>query len=106
MELPHRVLVDADTALTLRHKSRRGARIGFYSAMAASVVAAFALAVLSSVEERDDAAAVAPHRIPGLRATSAGLIVIGGGFLLGGVLSRDTVEIERVSLPAMTPATP
>lgn len=106
MELPHRVLVDADTALTLRHKSRRGARIGFYTAMAASVAAGFAVAVLSSVEERDDARASSPRRVPMLRATSVGLFAVGGGFLLGGVLSRDTVEVERVSSPAMVRATP
>lgn len=94
IEVPRRVYIDEDSELLLHRKNRRPARATFFSAMAASAVAGIALGIISAIEERDDSLTLSPSRIPLMRGFSAGLLLSGAGFFVGGVLSRDTYEVR------------
>lgn len=94
LESPRRVYIHQDTELWIKRKSRRPARAGFFSAMAASVIAGIAVGIVSAIEQRDDSRSLPPSRGPLMGALSGGLVLAGGGFFVGGMLSRDTFEVD------------
>lgn len=93
LDVRRRIDIRQDSELWLKRKSRRPARAGFYSAMAASVVAGLAVGIVSAIEQRDKSLSLSPSRGPLMGALSAGLVLSGAGFFAGGMVSRDTYEV-------------
>lgn len=93
LDVRQRVDIYEDTELWLRHRNRRPARVGFYSAMAASVVAGLAVGIVSAIEQRDEGRTLSPSRGPLMGTLSFSLVLAGAGFFVGGVLSRDTYTV-------------
>ena len=104
LEIRRRVVIEDDATLLLSRRSRRGARAGFFSAMAATVVSGFAVAMVSAIEQRDPNRDLAPQRTPTMRALSTSLMGAGVGFFIGGVLSRDNYRVQQA--PLSTPTAP
>lgn len=95
LDIPRRIDIRKDSELWLKRKSRRPARAGFYTAMAASAVAGILVGILSATEQKDDSLMLSPSRGPLMGTLSAGLILAGVGFFAGGMLSRDIYEVEE-----------
>lgn len=93
LDVRRRIDIRQDSELWLKRKSRRPARVGFYSAMAASVVAGLAVGIVSAIERQDKSLSRPPSRGPLMGALSAGLVLSGAGFFAGGMVSRDTYEV-------------
>lgn len=93
LDVRKRVEIYQNTELWLHHKNRRPARAGFYSAMAASLVAGLAVGIVSAIEQRDESKTLPAARGPLMGTLSFSLVLAGAGFFVGSVLSRDTYTV-------------